>query len=72
MFPGSTYQSAPGCLPCGDTPLFEKWAAKRMAEGYHLFPGFGIFKCPYYKGWHVIVTQTDAELRLLPTYRRSE
>jgi hypothetical protein len=55
-----TYQTAPVCAGCGNTPLLVKMAAERMANGFRKVGG--VFeKCRYHKGWHVLIDQAANE-----------
>ncbi|SDH82650.1 hypothetical protein SAMN05192558_105232 [Actinokineospora alba] len=70
-----TYQTAPVCVGCGNTPLLAKMAAERMAHGFRNVGG--VFeKCRYHKGWHVLIDQAADEQRIgrtvkvpMPPYR---
>lgn len=46
---GTMYQNAPICVECGNTPLFVKWVAKRIAQ-WTFWTDSDIFRCPYRRG----------------------
>ncbi len=66
---GTSYQDAPVCVECGNTPLFTKWAAKLMTTGSFRSFYSGYIRCPYRNGWHVLLSLGDGKSPLPAPHR---